>query len=71
MTRIACSGRARGVLDYIDRAVTDADRPRGTLTLPLAPNIYAYLEVPRVMHTTEWELLMDVLEAFRPGLVSE
>lgn len=45
------------------------DRPKGTLTIPVAPNVYVLLQVPRPMYPAEWEQMMRVLVSMRPGIV--
>jgi hypothetical protein len=70
--RVACSGRARGVLDFIDRReqeAIDAERPTRTLTIPIQPGVYCLLQVPTPLHEHEWDSLHRVLDAMKIGLV--
>lgn len=42
-----------------------------TVTLPVAPGVYGYLQIPRILSVLEWERLLTILAAMRPGLVLE
>lgn len=71
-SRVSCSGRARSVLDHIDRTETEAvlsRRPARTITLPMTPYSWAVLQYPDPMTDEEWDRLMALLAVFRPGLV--
>lgn len=72
------SGSARAVLAYIDHAErqiaqAEADRLAARrsrlLTLPLMPHVYAELSIVHPMTPQEWDRLIDLLLAMRPGLV--
>jgi hypothetical protein len=67
--RIACSGRARSVLDHIDEMQWRVARPQRALTVPVSPYAYVQMNVPGTMTDREWAQMMRVLEAMKPGLV--
>jgi hypothetical protein len=67
--RVACSGRARDVLDYIDEEEHKAHRPLRQIVLPLSPWHMAELRFPQAMNEREWAQMMRVLEACKPGMV--
>ena len=48
-----------------------ADRERVTLNIPVRPRHYASLTVSKPMTVAEWDQMMKVLAAMRPGLVDE
>lgn len=69
--RVACSGRARSVLDWISDVERDVPRQTVTLTLPLAPHAVALLQYQHPMRSGEWDQMMRLLEIMRPGVVSD
>ncbi len=41
-----------------------------TFTLPLAPNRYAFLQIPsRTISVGEWKQMLSLLDVMKPGLV--
>lgn len=41
------------------------------LTLPLEPGVQVEITLPRPMSPTQWERMLDILTAMKPGLVKE
>jgi hypothetical protein len=58
------------VLDYVDDQERRAERSTIALTLPLHPNVYAELRYAHPMTADEWEQMMAVLSAMKPGVVN-
>lgn len=68
--RVACSGRARSVLDHIDRVWDEQEpRRRRTVQLPFSPQHWGLLELPEPMREDEWEQMLRVIEAMKFGFV--
>lgn len=47
------------------------DRPTRTIQLPYSPTGWASLEAPFPLNDTDWERLLAVLTAMKPGLVAQ
>lgn len=71
-SRVACSGRARSVLDHIDRTEREerlAQRPMRTITLPCSSEQWVLMQYQHPFEPEEWDLLMKVLDVMKVGLV--
>jgi hypothetical protein len=73
--RIACSGRARSVLDHIDKLERDErlrQRHRIELKLPVVnqPGHWMTLTYSHPMTQEEWDGMRAMLDLFRPGITA-
>lgn len=51
--------------------MAEQDRERITLNIPVKPRLYASLTVTKPMTVAEWDQMMRVLEAMKPGLLDQ
>jgi hypothetical protein len=48
-----------------------ADETRFSTPIPISSGRLAFIDMPRPMTVAEWDQLLRVLDAMRPGLVAE
>lgn len=67
--RVACSGRARSVLDHIEK-YEQGERPLRRCSLPISgtDNI-GEIVLPYPLDAEEWDRMMTLLDLMKPALV--